>query len=225
MKEMGNVFILGDSYSTFEGFIPDGYARYYDNEGPNYIRKNPDMKLGDNDVCEVFQTGWYNLVKENGELIRNCSWSGSTICHTGYDGNDFSDFSFVTRIKRLIGEGYFEKNRIDTFFLFGGTNDSWSDAPLGEKIFENWTEENLYNVLPAFSYLINLLVSVLPNAKIYCIINTELKEEITSFYKLVCKNSGVNVICLKDIEKICGHPTVKGMKQIKEQVENYIKRN
>ena len=29
MVNLGNVLILGDSYSTFKGFIPEGYLYYY----------------------------------------------------------------------------------------------------------------------------------------------------------------------------------------------------
>lgn len=121
---LGNVFILGDSYSTFEGFIPEGYDIYYNTEGPNYIRNNPDMKLGDNDVNDVEQTWWYTIANENGTLLRNCSWSGTTICNTGYGGADFSEISFIARFEKLLKNGYFEENHVDTIFLFGGTNDS-----------------------------------------------------------------------------------------------------
>lgn len=219
----GNVFILGDSYSTFKDYIPEGYDIYYGDDGPGYIKKNPEMELNDNDVCRVEQTWWYNLINNNGKLLRNCSWSGTTICNTGYDGCDNSKVSFIARIEKLIKEEYFKENRVDTFFLFGGTNDSWSDAPIGKKMHSNWTTEDLYNVLPAFSYLINLLVSEFPQAKIYCIINTDLKDEIKEFYKLTCEKNGVGVIELYDIEKIGGHPTVKGMMEIKEQILDYVK--
>lgn len=220
---LGNVFILGDSYSTFQGYIPEGYAHYYGEEGPNYLESNPEMKLTANDVCDVAHTWWYDLIKENGTLLRNCSWSGTTICNTGYHGKDYSKISFIARFEKLLKEGFFEENKIDTFLLFGGTNDSWSDAPLGEAIDTGWSTADLYNVLPAFSYLINLIVSNLCNTKIYCIINTELKSEITEFYKLTCKKNGVDVIELHDIDKIDGHPTIKGMAEIKEQVLDYIK--
>ncbi len=33
MTNIGNLFILGDSYSTFEGYIPEGYAAWYINAG------------------------------------------------------------------------------------------------------------------------------------------------------------------------------------------------
>ena len=40
---LGNIFILGDSYSTFEGYIPDKYETYYKKEGPQYIREFNDQ--------------------------------------------------------------------------------------------------------------------------------------------------------------------------------------
>ena len=223
MKMLGNIFILGDSYSTFSGYVPEGYDVYYSKNGPWYLESNPEIQPCDKDVHDVTQTWWYNLTQENGTLIRNCSWSGTTICHTGYDGADFSRKSFVTRIEKLIESGYFKSNKVDTLFLFGGTNDSWSNAPIGEPITKGWTKEDLYNVLPAFSYLMELLTKNLPETKIYCIINNELKDEISSFYKSTCQKYGVDTIELYDIEKISGHPTIEGMESIRTQILNYVK--
>ena len=220
---LGNIFILGDSYSTFTGYIPDGYRAYYTPQGPYYIAENSDLKLEKEQVCKVEQTWWYNLSKDYGVLIRNCSWSGTTICNTGYDGIDRSDVSFVGRMKKLIKEKYFDENRIDTFFLFGGTNDSWANSPLGDRLTSDWKDADLYNVFPAFSYLINLLVSELPETKIYCILNDELKSEIKEFYKIISERNGVDVIELYNIDKINRHPTIKGMSEIREQVVAFLK--
>ncbi len=220
----GNIFILGDSYSTFEGHIPEGFAPYYFNEGPQYLVAHPDVaKPTDRDVRTVEQTWWYPLAKEYGNLVLNCSWSGTTICNTGYDGCDNSDKSFIARLEKLINNGFFKENKIDTLFLFGGTNDSWSDAPLGEKIHTGQTKEDLYCVFPAFSYLINLILKKLPTVKVYCIINTELKSEITDYFTAVCKKSDIDIIKLHSIDKICGHPTVKGMAEIKDQILDFAK--
>ena len=41
MTENKKIFILGDSYSTYEGYVPEGYAIYY---GPNSER---DAKVSD----------------------------------------------------------------------------------------------------------------------------------------------------------------------------------
>lgn len=172
----------------------------------------------DRDVCNVEQTWWYNLTNECGTLLENCSWSGTTICNTGYNGRDNTEISFIGRVQKLLNDKYFEKNRVDTLFLFGGTNDSWADAPLGEGKKSAWSTSDLYNVLPAFSYLVNLLISEFPNAKIYCILNTELKSEITDFYKSVCEENNIDIIELSNIDKIHGHPTIKGMQQITEQI-------
>lgn len=220
---LGNIFILGDSYSTYKGYLPEKLNWYYSDEGPNYAHKYPELASKEKDVCDVTQTWWYNFTKENGVLIRNCSWSGTTICNTGYDGKDYSYCSFITRIEELLKSGYFENNKVDTLLLFGGTNDSWSDAPLGEAKSSSWTKDDLYFVLPAFSYLIDLLTKKIPEAKIYCILNDELKPEITNFYKKTCDNNGVEYIELNGIDKVSGHPTILGMKQIREQVEAYIK--
>ena len=218
-----NVFILGDSYSTFEGFIPEECVAYYKPEGPSYLRKKPELEKNENDVFAVEQTWWYNLVKENGNLLLNCSWSGTTICNTGYDGCDNSHCSFIARFIKLKEEGYFEENKVDTLFLFGGTNDNWSNAPVGNPVESDWTKEDLYNVFPAFSYLINLIKTTLPDAKVYCILNSDLRDEVDDFYKLICRKNEVPLIELYDIEKREGHPTVKGMETIKNQVLEFIK--
>ena len=220
---LGKIFILGDSYSTFGGYIPEGYSAYYGESGPCYVKNNPEYTMSEADVCKVNQTWWYNICTEYGKLEKNCSWSGTTICNTGYDGCDNSDKSFIARLEKLINEGYFEKNKIDTFFLFGGTNDSWSGAPIGDGMDNGWTKEDLYKVLPAFSYLINLITKNLFDTKVYCILHSELKDEIYSYYKEVCENNNIDTIELKDIDKVYGHPTVKGMMQIQSQVLGFIK--
>ena len=128
MLNIGNVFILGDSYSTFESHIPHGYEFWYSER---------DSKL--TDVRTVEQTWWHQfLAATKSNLLLNCSWSGTTICHTGYDGVDCSDKTFIARLDRLIEEGYFEANRVDTLILFGGTNDSWANSPVGKLQYSDW---------------------------------------------------------------------------------------
>ena len=220
MKKLGNVFILGDSYSTFEGYIPDGFSAYYTNCGPDYKEKKEELDEGD--VLYVNQTWWYDLINQNGTLIRNCSWSGTPICNTGYDGKDNSDCSFIARFDRLAKEGFFKENKIDTLFLFGGTNDSCANSPIGEMMFRDWSEEDLYSALPAFGYLLEAIKKQLPETKVYCILNTELKRELTDAYKTACEKYSLPVIELSNIDKQYGHPTVLGMAQIKQQVKEHL---
>ena len=78
----------------------------------------------------------------------------------------------------MLSSGFFEKNQIDMLLLFGATNDSWANSPLGDKKTDNITHEDLYFVFPAITYLLQELKRVLPNTKIYFIISDELKDEI-----------------------------------------------
>ena len=212
MINLGKTFILGDSYSTFAGYIPDKYAAYYSTCGS-----------GGTDVDNVEQTWWHQLLSETqATLVKNCSYSGTTICNTGYDGSDCSKISFIARIDQLIETDYFNDKKVDTFFIFGGTNDSWANAPIGEIMYSNWDKEDLYSVLPAFCYLLDRVSKNLPDTNVYCIINTDLKSDITEGFTKVCEKYKTDVIRLKDIDKINRHPSIKGMTQIKNQIFEFI---
>ena len=204
-----NTLIFGDSYSTFKGYVPDGYAVYY-----------PENDKFETDVKNVCQTWWHQVMGEAGlNLVLNNSWSGSTIGYTGYNNVDCSKTSsFIYRLKQLIDADFFSKNQIDTVFVFGGTNDSWSNAPLGEIKYSNFEETDLFCVLPAISFLLGLLRETLPNAKIYCLINRDIKPQITACMKSACDKYGITPVTFDKIEKTNGHPTIEGMKDIKESV-------
>ena len=208
-----NALIFGDSYSTFKGCVPVGYPAYYS-----------EIESTETDVTQVSQTWWYQVIKEaNINLILNDSWSGSTIGYTGYDNKDCSKTSsFIYRLKQLIDNGFFAKNQIDTVFVFGGTNDSWSNAPLGETMYNDWQQKDLFSVLPAVCYFLNELKQILPYAKIYCLINTDIKIEIASCMKNACEKFNIIPITFGEIDKKCGHPTIQGMKDIKNTVLNVL---
>lgn len=213
----GNIFILGDSFSTFEGWIPDGYGCFYTKNG---VRMCEGESIDEAEkVCKVEQTWWHMLATEtDSTIITNNSGGGSTICNTGYGGNDVTDYSFITRLNNFIKEGFFEQNKIDTLFVFGGTNDSWAEAPVGEMQYSDWQVEDLYKVLPAFCYLLDTLKNKLPETRPIALINTELKPEIEEKYIEGCKKYGVEFVKFDYIHKWDGHPTLTGMKQIKDKI-------
>jgi hypothetical protein len=198
------ILIFGDSYSTFNGHIPPGYSTWY----PNL------------DVTTAEKTWWGLYAKEtNSTIVRNDSWSGSTICYTGYNGSDCSKTSsFIYRYRKLKSNGFFEKKDIDTVFVFGGTNDSWADAPLGQMKFSDWEESDLYYVLPAICYFAHALKTDLPNARIVFIVNSALKPEIEECMVAVAEHYGLDCIVLKNVIKQNNHPTSKGMEIICKQL-------
>lgn len=201
-----SVSILGDSYSTFEGYLqPD----------TNYVWYNivPKRKT---DVTSVKQTWWHKFIKENGyRLCVNNSFSGSTICNTGYREADYSDRSFITRMDKL--------GCPDIIFIFGATNDSWAGVPLGEYRYADWTKADLYRFRPGMAYMLEQMIERYPNVELYFLLNSGLKEEINESVRTICKHYGVDCIELQDIDTLSGHPSVKGMEQICEQIKQFIK--
>lgn len=202
-----SVSILGDSYSTFENYIEpkENEIWYFRHPKPNRT-----------DVDDVKQTWWHLLIKENGyKLEKNNSYSGSTICTTGYRGEDYSDRAFITRMDNL--------GNPDILLIFGATNDSWANAPIGEFVWADWTDEQLKSFRPALTYMLSYIVDRYPNTELLYIINDGLKPEITNSIVEACDHYGVPYIQLKDIDKTASHPNIHGMKQIAEQVSAVLK--
>lgn len=195
------VSILGDSYSTFDGINPAGYAPFYPNDR--------------NDVTKPEQTWWDLYIKAMGyQLEKNDSWGGTTICNTGYGRRDVSANSFNARIDRL--------GNPDIIFVFGGTNDAWANSPIGEYKYKKWTDEDLKSYRPALACLLKSLKKQYKKAKVYVILNSELKEEINESTRAICKKCKVQLIELHDIEKQNGHPSISGMQAICDQLINAI---
>lgn len=200
--KVGNFIVLGDSISTFKGYIPLGNDSYYPA----------------NSVENAEQT-WWSIFADNtkGNLLVNESYSGSTICYTGYDGQQVSKTSFIKRFESLKRKGYFEEE-IDTVIIFGGTNDSWAGSPVGEEMYSDWKEEDKLSFLPAFCYLLYSIQKQLPKARIVCIINQNLSGEITLGMKNVCEKKEISYVELSGIEEDGFHPTSTGMIKIEKQL-------
>lgn len=202
-----SVSVLGDSYSTYENFMTPNTNELW------YYAQNAPQKT---DVANVRQTWWHQVISENGwRLCVNNSYSGATISYSGYDGNDYSARSFNTRMDNL--------GQPDIIFIFGATNDSWAGAPVGEYKYEGITLADLYTFRPALARMLQWMTDRYINTEIYFILNNELREEINSSVKTICAHYGVPVIELKDIDKLSGHPSVKGMRQIADQVNSFLK--
>lgn len=196
------VSILGDSYSTFYGHVrPSTNLSWYG---------VPDEPK-ENDVRNVEQTWWSILTRGDAYRLEvNNSYSGSTICCTGYDGADYSDRAFIARTLNL-GDP-------EVIIIFGGTNDSWAKAPVGDDRFSGWDKRSLYSFRPAFSFLLHSLTRLYPSARLYNVTNTELSPEITTAMDEICHHYGVTNIRLHDIDKQWGHPSVAGMESIARQI-------
>ena len=168
------------------------------------------------DVKRVSETWWWQVLKRKGwKLEVNNSYSGSTICNTGYRDEDYTHESFVTRLANLGSP--------DVIIIFGGTNDSWAGSPLGEFKYEGIRRADLYTFRPAMAYMLSRLQELYPTAGLWFVSNDGLKESVTKSIHEICGHYGVQVIQLEGIDKKSGHPSVIGMQQIAEQVCGKIK--
>lgn len=197
--------VLGDSYSTYGGFVtPETNRCFYNGEN-----ESEDT----NDVADMW---WYRLIENNGFMLEtNNSYSGSPICNTGYDGSDASSFSFLNRMKNI--------GRPDVIAIFGGTNDAWASVPIGEYKYSYFAEDDFKTFRPAFAYMCEYLQKHNPNADVYVIINSGLSEEVTSSMIAISAHYGIAVVELPEFEKpYGGHPGRAGQKAIYEAVKNII---
>lgn len=206
----GNFAVFGDSYSTFEGYIPENYLIWY---GPTRNEQNG--------VLRVEQTWWYPIATAEGNhLVFNNSYSGSTICNTGYESRYCPDSSFVGRMKAFSGHG----EDLDTVFLLAGTNDTWANSPIGEptdKAWDEYTDDELRTVLPATYCLLGYLRATLPKTRIVILINDYLKDPIKEALHRGGEEYRCDVIDLPDISRLGGHPTADGMREIREAIFAY----
>lgn len=116
------ISIMGDSISTYEGFIPE-------EDGINLAHraKYPQKNL----LRNVNKTWWMQLINElDAELGVNDSWAGSTVSNSIFgndrDWGENAAMASLTRIQNLGSNG-----TPDVILFFGGTNDIGLDVPLG----------------------------------------------------------------------------------------------
>ena len=98
------ISILGDSISTFSGYIPSGNATWYPR----------------GEVTAVTDTWWYQLIQQQGATLGiNESWSGSKVAADG----ETQSMCSTARIRNLGNNG-----APDLILFYGGTNDIDQDS-------------------------------------------------------------------------------------------------
>lgn len=229
------VSILGDSISTFSGYIPveDGHNLTHRSRYPQ-----------DNLLTDVTLTWWHKLITNLGaKLGINDSWAGSRVhnsssSNSGDIGPD-ACMASITRITNLGANG-----TPDVILFYGGTNDAGGSVTVGSfDSTQNYDTVDLSSqtwtsFADAYKCAIMRLQYYYPNAKIiamlpmwttsyYTIASMDTYGEIV---KSICDYFGVPVIDLR----ACGinwqnkgytlgdgiHPTAQGM----DLMERYIRR-
>ena len=186
--------IVGDSISTYSGYIPSGYVSFYP----------------ENTVQNVDQTWWKQLLDETGmELCVNASWSGSTICGDttradGYVGCSDARVSALTK-----GNGA----KPDIIICFMGINDFAKDNNIVCGTYEGKTTvptaTTINAITEAYGVLLKKLQVAYPNARIFvCRIlpeqfASEMSDSYANGFPIINPNDSVTLTELNErIEKI-----------------------
>lgn len=145
--------IVGDSISTFSGYVPSGYPSHYPS----------------GDVKNVEDTWWYSLATETGlKLLKNCSWSGSYVC-----GDSTSTTSALAACSnKRISDLSSDTDVPDIIICFIGINDFGqnSHAELGDYVGRTKLPEegNIQVFSDAYALMIKKIMTAYPRASLYC---------------------------------------------------------
>lgn len=143
--------ILGDSISTFDGWIPEGYYDFFPVQG----------------LTDVGQTWWKMVLDDTGmSLCINGSSSGSTCAGDSLGTSDPQHGCSNFRINGLAGS---DGSSPDIIIVYMGTNDLIKDIPIGDNDGTRQVEEgNIENFSDAYSLILDKLHARYPNARIFC---------------------------------------------------------
>lgn len=155
--------ILGDSISTLQGFNPEGYNVFYQNDNC--------IKAG---VAEAQDTWWGKVISFfGGELLVNNSWSGSCVTKLKNKERLFPSGCSDERTGAL----HINNVKPDVIIVYLGTND-WAN---GSPTWEYWKNSGQYEIglgtimLPneecfdiAYEKMLSKLKTNYPNAEIWC---------------------------------------------------------
>lgn len=228
--------ILGDSISTFKGWIPEGNLVFYPENGA---------------VKDVAQTWWKIVLDELGlTLCANGSSSGSASFGYSQEADPMYGCS-DHRISQLAGAG---GEAPDIIIVYMGTNDVLMSAAIGDNDGLQVVGEGLVGSLSdGYTMILDKIKRQYPQAKVYCCTllpmgdwgTTEAQpfvpfvngqnvtsEAYSERIRLIAGNRGLPVI---DLEK-CGitidnmaemtadgvHPTAEGMRLIADTVKKCL---
>lgn len=211
-----NIAILADSISTYDKWVENSW---YGPEGET-------SSEGANNVTSVTQTYWYKILKKlKASLVKNESWSGSTMSYSGW-GNlgDNKENSFIQRMVKL-GEQLVNSFSLspNLIIIEGATNDSRPEEPfLGEYKYEGWVDFDFNYFRPACAYILYYLQYWNPGARIiFLIVKSTIKESVIESIKTICDHYGIEYVeTYPSLSN--GHPNIDGHNTMYEDLINKI---
>lgn len=155
--------IIGDSISTFQGWLPSDIPGY---DGSTYAVYYPHGTL-----TMVQQTWWYKVAMQLGispEHISNCSWSGSRVSGNSTSTTSAGAACSTRRISDLTLRGFTP----DIIICFISCND-WGNTP--NVPIGTWkvtdpipSEGTITEMRAAYALMLNKLHVAYPQSRVFC---------------------------------------------------------
>lgn len=151
-KTAATLSIMGDSISTFQGYIPEGYYDFFPENGL---------------VSDVDDTWWKRVLDEKGwTLCVNASSSGAT-CAGDSTGTDTPQCG--CNEYRTGGLGGPDGTMPDVIIVYMGTNDFLQGIPLGDNDGTRPVPEGEVSLFgDAYTLMLDKLQAKYPSSRIYC---------------------------------------------------------
>ena len=226
------VSILGDSISTYTGYIPSDYSIFYPENGG---------------ITDVKDTWWMRVINgSNAVFCADASYSGSTTSGVSTEQNDGRPGVSDRRIGDLTSP---DGMKPDVILVYMGANDLLVNIPIGDNDGTRAVAEgDIENFTDAYTLMLDKVKKAYPDAHVYCITFHEIcrwdesgngytfKSDtgfISSQYNdkivLIAKNKGLPLI---DVFNGCGinpdnaidntldgtHPNAAGAKKIADYI-------
>ena len=226
------VSVLGDSISTYTGYIPSDYSIFYPENGG---------------ITDVKDTWWMRVIDgSNAVFCADASYSGSTTSGVSTEQNDGRPGVSDRRIGDLTSP---DGMKPDVILVYMGANDLLVNIPIGDNDGTRTVAEgDIENFTDAYTLMLDKVKKAYPDAQVYCITFHEIcrwdesgngftfKSDtgfISSQYNdkivLIAKNKGLPLI---DVFNGCGinpdnaidntldgtHPNAAGAKKIADYI-------
>ena len=153
------VSLIGDSISTYSGYLPSGYATYYPK----------------GDVQSVDDTWWMKIIKKGHMVLgQNCAWSGSKVTGDGTSTSSAAAGCSTARINDLAKNG-----TPDIVIVYIGTNDLRNGTAMGA-----WTKgeaiptdsSDVATMAEAYALMVYKVMNTYKNAHVFCCSIPEAKR-------------------------------------------------
>lgn len=155
--------ILGDSISTFNGYLVSNK--------PNYTYADYSYWYPSGDITSVNDTWWSQVASKTGiTILNNCAWSGSTCCGNSKE----TSTAFAGCSDRRINDLSFGGTTPDIILVYIGINDFGQNST-GIKPLGTWdgnteipVEGVIDNYSDALAVTLSKIITKYPKSRVFC---------------------------------------------------------